>query len=192
MPRKWRAASPRWIGRRRAVLVPASLRREPSVCRRSPASACGALAWLLAGGALHAGTYVTLPARPGACVEWAARRLEAAAAARAQSGAKPQISVERADLHLPAESFTIEPSGAGLVIRGGEAVGEMYGIFELAEALEQAPAGLSWTEFLAHYQPQRQTPYLAVRADNPFIHIDRKGLLWWVQKTGAISPAAPL
>lgn len=132
----------------------------------------------------QAASVLTLPARPGACVEWAARRLETAVHAR--GGA---VAVERAELGLPPESFAIDPQGDRLLVRGQDAVGEMYGIFELAEALESAPAPVTWGEFVAQYRPQRQSPYLEVRADNPFVHIDRKGVAWWLQKTGALSPS---
>jgi hypothetical protein len=69
------------------------------------------------------------------------------------------------------EAFSLEKTGTAIMIHGGGPVGAMYGLLELAERVHGGAADTSWAKVAAGIPPLRQHPFLAIRADNVFIHV---------------------
>ena len=132
---------------------------------------------------------VTLPARQGAAVEWAAQRVAVALVRFGRPAPQPALVAERAAGDLEAEAFTIRRAGSHLLIRAGGRTGEMYALLAVAERIGNAAPGETWEEFLARETwPAREAPYLHVRADNSFLQVKAGGLALTAQKLKLIAP----
>lgn len=70
------------------------------------------------------------------------------------------------------QTFSLRIANGMVSIRAGGSVGAMYGLEELAKQILNQPAGSpsSWHQLAGRLVPTTQRPYLAVRADNMFIH----------------------
>ena len=150
-------------------------------------SALAAMLWLCC--VVQSFGTVTLPFHPRGSTKWAAAKLNAALATVFLPTEPIDIVVaaER-DRSLPPESFTIQPDADRLTIRSADPNGELYGLLELTERIESQPAKQSWHNFASQFAPIRQTPFVSFRADNSFLHIDRKGISYLAQKAHLIGP----
>ena len=123
------------------------------------------------------------PDEPSSPVEFGARDL---ASALAETGASVTADVVTADdpratdalaaagtpLDPSAESFAIVPASGGALVVGRDAVGAMYGAFELAERLRLAGGALPAL-------PITRAPAMAVRGYNPQIEMPEDGEDCW-------------
>jgi len=122
---------------------------------------------------------VRLPPDAAECVRWAAGDLQAALTAKNISSAAADISVEIAKtsaadstgIDKAQQTFSIVVSGSHVTLSAGGDVGAMYGLEDLAEQIGGASGTHGWTALVHALHPSTQTPFLEVRADNPFIHV---------------------
>jgi hypothetical protein len=117
-----------------------------------------------------------LPQTPAACVQWAAQDVAAALQeARADSGADVQLEI-RPGKELPPEGFALTVSGQTVRLIGGDEVGAMYGLLELAEQIRNGGAHDQWSAVAATLHSTTQRPFLEFRAVNAFIHATDRSL----------------
>jgi len=115
---------------------------------------------------------IHLPPNAPEEVRWGAEKLAAALSEKQISEADAKVTVTiGADKTPEDESFVLEKNATAITVRGGGAVGAMYGLLELAEQIHGGTAG-AWPEIAASIKPERQRPFLAIRADNIFVHVD--------------------
>lgn len=124
---------------------------------------------------------IRLPPQVPECVRWVAGDVNEALGSygvRPSSAAivvlLPATDAEElaSSISVKEQSFVLSVADGTVTIQGGGAVGAMYGLEELAEQIRSAqPAhAASWRELSARLTSTTQSPYLAVRADNMFIH----------------------
>jgi len=119
---------------------------------------------------LLAGAVIDLPADTPAAVRWAAQDLSQALRDHGLRDSDARVSVHIGSASEPQDQgFSLRHDGDTIVIDGGGAAGAMYGVLELSEQL-QAQTGKDWKTLAASIQPTQQQPWVAVRADNAFIH----------------------
>ena len=104
---------------------------------------------------------IKLPADAAECIKWAAEDLQTALRDAKGTNNLPMyigisISVQAVE-KLPAEAFRLTTKDNAVEITGTDAVGAMYGIFELVEQLRNGKV-----------ESTTQQPFLEFRADNPF------------------------
>lgn len=76
---------------------------------------------------------------------------------------------------LTPEEFHLQKnSNQSFSIQAGDSVGAMYGIFELKEQIELAyqNAPLTKEDLFLALKETKQKPFIKLRGDNPFIHVD--------------------
>ena len=138
----------------------------------SPATAAAVFITFTILNAAPASASIRLPQGAPQCVRWGAENVENALAAKHIPEAQARVSVTYGAARLPAdEAFSLEKKGAAIAVRGGGPVGAMYGLLELAERIEESAGSGRWAGIAAGIQPAHQRPYLAIRADNVFIHV---------------------
>lgn len=143
--------------------------------------------------ALTAGAFAAmeLPKDSATCVRWAAARVERVLGERGIAPAGVGIVVQKDDeKDRVAGSYALAVAGNTVTLSGSDATGRMYGLLELAEQIENAPPGNDWARMLPALVSKTESPFLAFRADNPFIHIDRKGLTRFAELAHLINPPA--
>jgi len=115
---------------------------------------------------------VQLPSPAPACVQWAAGDVQSAilAAHVDPSSANVQVQVGGSPA-LGPESFRLDVAGGRVTVAGGDEVGAMYGLFELAEQIANGGATGSWGQVAASLSATEQHPFVEVRADNPFCQV---------------------
>ncbi len=139
--------------------------------------------------AATASAAITLPAHPRASTIWATGRLKTTLDRVFPESQAADILIDgNRDRSLPAEAFTIHAEGDRLIIRSSDPNGELYGVLELEEQIGNLPDKPDWHQFASQFQPVRQAPYTSFRADNSFIHIDRKGVSYLAQKLHLVGP----
>ncbi|MDQ2730930.1 MAG: hypothetical protein M3Y56_04670, partial [Armatimonadota bacterium] len=132
---------------------------------------------LLAGLSLFSGprfslAAIQLPAPAPECVRWASEDVTAALERAHVSPAAAQIIVNLdGPAELSPESFQLQRQGGAVVIRGGDAVGAMYGLQELAEQIRNGGAHDRWSGVLRSLKDTTQHPWVEFRADNPFCQV---------------------
>lgn len=132
---------------------------------------------------------VQLPEDSAACVRWAGSRVERVLKDHGVSPNSAEIVVQKEDeTNRVAESFSLRIEGQTLVVSGSDANGRMYGLLELAEQIENSPSGNEWDRIVPTLVPKKESPFVAFRADNPFIRIDRKGAAKFAEYTHLIDP----
>lgn len=113
---------------------------------------------------------VQLPDRAAACLQWAAQDLdEALREARVLPQAEVTVALSPG-ADLPPESFALTIDGDQIRLTGGDAVGAMYGLLELAEQVRDGGAHDRWSQVAATLHSTTQRPFLELRAGNAFIH----------------------
>ncbi len=128
---------------------------------------------------------IDLPPDARGSTVWAAGRLRTALGERF---ADAQVVLHRvASSGQAAESFGIAVDGPVLRVRAGDGNGEMYGLLELAEEASSSEE-TTWGQFVGGFKPVAQQPAIGFRADNAFLHIDRKGVGYLLQKIGLLRP----
>jgi hypothetical protein len=126
---------------------------------------------LLLGMPLGAQAAIRLPADAPEPVRWAASGLEDELRLHGLAAADADVMVEVGHAADPeAQAFNLSRKGAAITVKGGGAVGAMYGLFELTEQLHRSPAK-DWAALAASVAPTDQHPFVAIRADNMFIHL---------------------
>lgn len=115
---------------------------------------------------------IRLPVPTPACVQRASEDVNAALERAHVSPASANITVEIAGGgDLSPESFDLHRQGRGVIIRGGDAVGAMYGLQELAEQVRNGGAHDTWRDVLRSLSNTTQRPFVEFRADNPFCQV---------------------
>jgi hypothetical protein len=120
---------------------------------------------------------VSLPINSPECVRWAANDLKSALMAKGIPYSRANVSLNIAEATMDSvrinkaeQTFTITASGANISISAGGSVGAMYALDDLVEQVAASPAH-DWPTLARAIQSSTQTPFLEVRADNPFIHV---------------------
>lgn len=112
-----------------------------------------------------------LPATVPDQVRWAAGELDQALAQHRLTRANIEATVTIAVKPEPDDqAFALDRSGTTVTIAAGGPAGAKYGLLELAEQV-RAASGDSWREIVAGLRSTKQKPWVAIRADNAFIHI---------------------
>lgn len=122
-------------------------------------------------GSVAARADIQLPKDAPECVRWGASNLSAALAAKGVPPKQAKVSVTIAAAAEPDDQeFWLKNDGDGITIRAGGPVGAMYGLLELTEQVQNSSAAKSWRGVVAVIESTHQRPYVAIRADNAFIH----------------------
>jgi len=117
------------------------------------------------------GAIIRLPDDAPECIVWAARDLEASLKEAGVSRADADVAVLLVgNERLPAQSFRLTLENSRVRIKGSDAVGAMYGLFELAEQIANGEAKGSWANVSSTLIETTQKPLLEFRGDNPFCH----------------------
>jgi len=130
------------------------------------------------------GPTVSLSALPTAdgvadCVRWAAGDVTAALQSAGVDPASADIQLTtQFDHDLAAEAFDLRVNGSQVQLLGGDAVGQMYALFELAEQIRSSSGRASWQAVIDSLKSTRQKPFLEFRADNAFLHTSPAGPLF--------------
>jgi hypothetical protein len=145
------------------------------------AGICVALLLLSAAKPTTAATLTDLGNLPE-CDRWAAGDVGAALMGAGTNASIAQITVDdQFDPALGAEGFDLAVKGPNVTLRGGDANGLMYGLFEIAEQIADGKAQGAWATVAATLHSTRQKPFLAFRADNAFLHTNPDGPLFDVE-----------
>ncbi|HTW94720.1 MAG TPA: hypothetical protein VMD30_08010 [Tepidisphaeraceae bacterium] len=113
------------------------------------------------------------------CDRWAA---DSVTAAIRGAGINPTTAEIRVATHFDAslgeQAFALDVQGSDVSLRGGDATGLMYGLFELAEQISNEHVAANWAQVAADLTPTTQKPFLELRADNAFLHTSEEGPLF--------------
>lgn len=139
----------------------------------------------LAAGAVPAWAAIQLAAGSPECVLWTSQRLQSALRSNgispdsaqiqlvlSASGGNPKLN----DLSRQAQSFSIEKNGTQVTIRARGWLGAMYGLDHVIDAVHAAPHASSWSQIADSMESVSRTPFVAIRADNMFIHLEPSNL----------------
>ncbi|HWB85858.1 MAG TPA: hypothetical protein VG675_17075 [Bryobacteraceae bacterium] len=112
---------------------------------------------------------VRLPARADDCVRWAASELTstlgpAEPAADIRVAITPKTGADE-------QSYAIRKNGNAVLIEAGGSLGAMYGLQDLAEQVRNSGA-TNWQQDVRSIAPVTEHPFVEVRADNSFIHVN--------------------
>lgn len=77
---------------------------------------------------------------------------------------------------LLPEGFALSVTGEKVSVTGGDAVGAMYGLLELAEQVRNGGGQGSWSRVVGTLSSTTQRPFLEYRADNAFIDCTDRSL----------------
>jgi hypothetical protein len=119
--------------------------------------------------AVVASADVRVPEQAGDCVRWAAAELTSALATTA---AAADIRVTINPKTGPDEqSYAVRKAGNTITIDAGGSLGAMYGMQDLAEQVRNLGPS-SWRQVFLAIAPMTAHPFVEIRADNPFIHVN--------------------
>ncbi len=112
---------------------------------------------------------VKLPAQASDCVRWAAADLTGTLGPMAAS-ADIRLTITP-KMGRDEQSYSIRKSGNAVLIDAGGSPGAMYGLQDVAEQVRNS-GSTAWRQAVQSIAPVAARPFVEIRADNPFVHVN--------------------
>ena len=110
-------------------------------------------------------------AEDAACVQWALGDVKSALQIAGVPWENAKVAVELAPgKEIKPEGFRLAIEGDQVRVTGGDASGEMYGLLELAEQIQNGGAQGDWKKIVTTLAATQQAPFIEFRANNPFLY----------------------